>query len=528
MDSGKALTDAEGPAANGEKAPPELCSELSGLMKGSEATTEPYAPVPTDSFEGNRRRGVKEVHVSFSEPLVDAMASPGVEDANGDSEPKASSSSSSSRCCRCCKCIGTGLTTCTLAGLLGAAAWLYHSELLALLGLGRTELLAPMPPKPAPLPAPRPPPPRRRSDICNVTALIPRPRPPRLWHLGPGWKRACEIKNGKSNFRARNWCWVAVKNGCHTNLKAHRSWALLQDMAATWGDAPPRSVEPFDPLEHPELCDDPKKGRTRHWTDEERSEAREWFRNHVAVYVLGLFSDKDRWNKISKRLKDLRIWAQHIPGVDMRDKVAMETAKKNGWVPHGFNFSHAQAVAYRPEHNMGSMTGTLGCASAHFKAQSQVLADGLPLAVVFEDDSWPAEDFVERLWSLVKSELPCDWEVAALYSRCPYGSCVSEHLSRVWPDANEPAWRCRHGVNWGMQAVLYRTEVLERVRALWQKTVFREERPHCMDVDVALASISDQVGFYAVPAVQDPGFLFETDGPSVRWELNVEADKNQR
>mmetsp|Transcript_144259 Transcript_144259/g.402049 ORF Transcript_144259/g.402049 Transcript_144259/m.402049 type:complete len:517 (-) Transcript_144259:186-1736(-) len=372
------------------------------------------------------------------------------------------------------------------------------------------------------LPAKRPRMPPKRSDMCNITAPIPRPRPPRSWQVGPGWKRACELKTrSKDSFVERNWCWIGVKEGCHSYLKAHHPWAVLQNMAASWGDAPPRSVEPFDPLENPSICDDPNKGRTRRWTAQESAEAREWFRNHVAVYVLGLFSDMERWKEISERLHDLRIWATHIPGVDMRNPGAMELAKADGWIPQEFNFSHAQAVAYRPEHNMGPILGTLGCASAHFKAQTKVMADGLPLAVVFEDDSWPTEDFVERLWSLVREELPCDWEVTALYSRCPYGLCVSSHLSRVQPDGNEPDWRCRHGVNWGMQAVLYRTEVLPRVQKLWKRTVFDEQRPHCMDVDVALASISDKVGFYAVPAVQDPGFLKETNHPSLRWNINV-------
>merc|ERR1719325_304372 len=71
-----------------------------------------------------------------------------------------------------------------------------------------------------------------------------------------------------------------------------------------------------------------------------------------------------------------------------------------------------------------------------------------------------------------------------------------------------------------MQGALYRTSKLPRLREKWQRTVFHEEWPHCMDVDVALASISDQVSFYAVPAVQDPGFLYETNHRSARWDIN--------
>jgi len=150
----------------------------------------------------------------------------------------------------------------------------------------------------------------------------------------------------------------------------------------------------------------------------------------------------------------------------------------------------------------------------------RAMNSGSPLAVVLEDDSWIEDDFVPRLWSLVKEEVPCDWEVVALNSRCGYGKCISRQLMRVQPDRNEPAWRCRHGVNWGMHGVLYRTSTLQRVQERWKQTVFNESRPHCLDVDVALASISDQVKFYAVPACLNPGFLREMNMASSRFGIN--------
>jgi len=321
----------------------------------------------------------------------------------------------------------------------------------------------------------------------------------------------------------RNWCWVGFKAKCHVNLKSHKSWATFQDMAAQEGIAPPASDAPFQPLKHPEVCDRPEFGEMRVFTKEEKLISREWFKNHVAVYVLNLPTDTERWDMISKRLAELEIWATRVPGVDMRVPGALWAAKHMGWVPRNFNFSQAQAFAYTKKHAMGSILGTLGCASAHFKVQTKVIADGSPLAIVFEDDSWPTEDFIPRLWSLVREELPCDWDVVALLTRCPYGKCVSKHLTRVQPDANEPDWRCRQGVNWGMHAILYRTDRLAKVQQIWKETVFNEARPHCMDVDVALASISDRVGFYAVPAVQDPGFVKETNHPSARWNINQGA-----
>merc|ERR1712190_196043 len=52
-----------------------------------------------------------------------------------------------------------------------------------------------------------------------------------------------------------------------------------------------------------------------------------------------------------------------------------------------------------------------------------------------------------------------------------------------------------------------------------------ETRPHCLDIDVALASISDSVGFYAVPAAQNPGFLHEVSEGSSRVDINFQKMK---
>jgi len=361
-------------------------------------------------------------------------------------------------------------------------------------------------------------------ELCNAQAPLNPGEPLRAWQLGPLWRRSCEAKNlGDAQPQERNWCWIGIKQKCHWNLKAHFSWTTLQHMAAEGGAAPPVRDEPFHPLEHPELCDRPENGVARKFTVAENVNARAWFEANVATYVLNLPTDRERWDMVSARLQDLDIKAKRVSGVDMRKPSQLEKAKQEGWVVDAFNFSHAQEVAYLPEQNMGSILGTLGCAAAHFKAQATIIADGIPMGLVIEDDSWLADDFVPRLWSLVLEELPCDWQVVALYSRCPYGKCISPHLARVQPDANEPAWRCRQGVNWGMHAILYRTETLAEVQQLWKQTVFNEEVPHCMDVDVALASISDQVRFYVVPNVQDPGFVKETNHRSARWDINQAA-----
>jgi len=359
-------------------------------------------------------------------------------------------------------------------------------------------------------------------EICNVQASVPQVSSHR-WNLSSAWRRVCEVKNNKDKqfSGGRNWCWVGIKNHCHWNLKLHQPWSHYQKKAEEDGTGPPLSEEAdFHPLEKPDICDRPELGEERQWTVAQKLLAREWFRDHVAVYVISLPTAVSRWKMIKGRLDQLQIHATRVAGVDMRVPGALATAKAAGFVPLDYNFTRAQENAYSHRQVMGSVLGTMGCAAAHFKVQLKAIADGGPIAVVMEDDSWPSEDFVERLWSLVREELPCDWEVVSLLSRCGHGQCVSPHLMRVQPDVNEPAWRCHAGVNWGMHAVAYRTESLPRLQKTWKRAVFDEKRPHCMDVDVALASISDEVGFYAVPSVQAPGFVTESNHRSARWDIN--------
>lgn len=364
---------------------------------------------------------------------------------------------------------------------------------------------------------------------CNLTAPVPKVSKPRAWRLGVAWRRVCEQKQKRDRRPwypfERNWCWVGFKAECHAKLKSHRSWTTIQETAAQEGNTPPVSRAPFFPLEFPEVCDRPHFGMSKTWTQEEWSKSYAWGKQNVAVYVLNLPQDSKRWETISARLEVLNIKAHRVLGVDMRIPGSLWTAKHAGWVPNDFRFEHAQQVANEPRQQMGSILGTLGCASAHFKVQTKAIIDNSPIAVVLEDDSWLEDDFIPRLWNMVTTELPCDWEAVALMSRCPYGVCVSPHLVRVQPDGNEPAWRCRQGVNWGMHGVMYRIETLPSLQEKWKAAVFDEMRPHCMDVDVALASISDKVGFYAVPAVQKPGFLREMDEGSSRFDINMGAQR---
>lgn len=237
-------------------------------------------------------------------------------------------------------------------------------------------------------------------------------------------------------------------------MKTPQPWIKYRTSAALSGNAPFPLDDAFDGLKHPHVCDRPSQGMPIPYATEEEQLAGQWFNDTVAVYVLNLRNYTQRWEMISRRLRELNIKAERVFGVDMQD------------------------VSY--------------------------LHDG----------------FVVRLWRLISQELPCDWDIVQLLGRCPYGECISQHLARVQPDANEPKWRCRAGVNLGMHATLYRPERLSAVQERWKRAVFNEHQPHCLDIDVGLASISDEVGYYSVPASQTPGLLKEMDLDSARSDFN--------
>lgn len=368
------------------------------------------------------------------------------------------------------------------------------------------------------------------NEICNASApLTDMNWAPRGWDVSVGDRIQCESRNRVNptwkSLRYenwdRNWCWVAVKEMCHDHLKTPKSWSTYRDLAYRAGLAPSRHFSPFDGLQNPEVCDGAKHGIQKSYFKEEASLALKWFHRNVKVYVLNLPKFYNRWDIITKRLHDLQIDAIRVIGVDMMEPNAYSDAVRNGWIAPDFDMKAAQANAFQPQNDMGHILGTVGCAAAHFKAQSQILKDSPHLAIVLEDDSWLMDNFVTNLWRIVTQELPCDWDVLQLLGRCAYGKCISEHLARIQPDANEPADLCHQGVNWGFHGVLYRTAHLEKVQALWKKHVFNPKTPHCLDIDVALASISDKVNYYSVPNSQHPPLIKEMDLGSVRASINL-------
>jgi len=345
---------------------------------------------------------------------------------------------------------------------------------------------------------------------CNVSLSPPQHlfTVPRHWEVPLNISSVCRMQHGNQHWspEERNWCWVAAKAQCNRLKRLKQPWMDVFALAKH-SSAVPASTPAYAPLEVPELCDSARLGESQRWTSSEVTDSSTWFAENVAVYVLNLPQDIERWDRISARLTVLNIAASHVNGVDLRATETLLAAKKAGLVPEHFSLEAVEASAALPRQNFRGVVGTAGAAVAHLSAYARAISDNMPLTLVLEDDALLTDDFMPRLRRLVTAELPCDWEVTSLSTSCPFGRCVSQHLMRLQPDINEPAERCRIGVNFGAWGMLYRTERLPEVRRMLSSAIFDTARPGCLNIDVALASISDQVAYYAVPAVQLPGCL---------------------
>lgn len=354
----------------------------------------------------------------------------------------------------------------------------------------------------------------------------------------PDWGRKCQSMEPPPSLTATpRWpgqdnCWGWVKKiGCYETNSAN-DWLRAQELAALQSRAPDPKEYTMEAVRSPHMCMRVGHGaELTNVTKEERRAAAAWLNDHVSIYVLNIAADTERLSTMAETMDRLGIQWSRIPGVDMRLDGALQTAQKIGFVPPDFDFAEAQAAADTDYQGMGGILGTVGCAAAHLNAMKVALGNHRlspqrEMAIIFEDDVRPNVDFAVKLQRLLATEAPCDWAAISLRSRCPYGECVSEHLTRVLPDGNEPEDRCRHGVNYGFFAMLYRLEVLPALRARLADRVWDASAPRCLDVDVALASISDQVAYYAVPFMQEPGFVVEESHGSARFDTNMASDGN--
>lgn len=371
-----------------------------------------------------------------------------------------------------------------------------------------------------------------RVDLCDATAAVPVSLPPHAFHMSSVWRKRCQARPNRASeasWSGRNWCWASVKGQCLYDSKGHATWQQSQEIVARQGLAPPVGEVLFTPITSRQACERLTWATPDEITPtvSEISEATLWLNSHVYVMVLNLPTAIQRWRVISRHLDSLGIKYRRSPAVDMSAKGAYEDAKKSGDMPDAFDFEAAQKIAQSQYQGKGGIVGTVGVATAHLRTIRRAIAGAKnhskSMVLVIEDDAELATDFAARLMRLVQTEIPCDWHALSLKSRCAYGQCVTPHLARVWPDGNEPADRCRQGVNIGFYAMLYRAEALPYIQERMRRRVWDASTPHCLDVDVALASISDQVAYYAVPSFLQPAMLREGHMGSSRFAIN-EAD----
>jgi len=367
------------------------------------------------------------------------------------------------------------------------------------------------------------------SSVCATFVPIPHLHSP-VFEFSDEDDWACFNELVRTGFAAggyrktRKWCWVGIKEfGCHEHWPDRLTWRQMADDAARKAIAVPRG---FSPLTNAQVCDQQVLGGLVDWSRKDLTQAKVWFDKNVAVYVLSLPSSTARRAAATECMTQAFVQFEFVDGVDVRQPNAIESAKQEGLIPDSYNFQYAQEEAYKQGMGkFGSISGTLGCASGHFRAQLQGKKSlpSKPLSLVFEDDICPSTDLIPRLWRLVHQELPCDWQVMSLRSMCPLGHCISPHLTRVLPDINEPMSRCHHSGNYGFFGMLYRMDEIESVQKAMKSVVFNETHPMCLDVDVALAAVSDEVRYYGVPSSHDPGFLRELPEGSNRVSINFQV-----
>ncbi|CAE8591733.1 unnamed protein product, partial [Polarella glacialis] len=286
-------------------------------------------------------------------------------------------------------------------------------------------------------------------SFCNVSVPTGRWQSPRAFgseELGEDWMTACKALkpiDGGLDWPGRNWCWVATK---HRACYGQHSWLEAQELAAADGKAPKPQEVILPALLRSQLCDrrelgsDSVDSASPSKVKAEKEEADEWLRRNVAVYVVNLPSAGQRWRRISDRLQELGISATRVPGVDVSEPGALERAQKDGLLPGSWKFRTMEQSLYRLLVNSSAKTatrfindyglGTVGCAAAHLRAMRAAARESeRPLALILEDDTWLVDDFALKLRRLVLREAPCDWEVISLRSQCPYGECISEHLT---------------------------------------------------------------------------------------------------
>lgn len=335
-----------------------------------------------------------------------------------------------------------------------------------------------------------------RQETCSSEAGDP---PPQFKAWKATSSRCQQLRNELSSRESTRKldCWEVLVSTC----------AALgeKNCGSTWKEALSGAShrlrmpldEPKYPLDDISLCGG-KSGISRSWTFEERRKAKSWFERNVQVYVLEMpglvLSDK---HETIFDLTQHGLEAAHVAGFDLLSSSDLEAAHFSGSVPTAFNETLLRDQAY-----------AISKAASHFHIQNLASTSPAPkpIALVLEDGVGLATDFREKVWALIQEEIPCDWDVLSLSSSCPAGRCISPHLARIGPHPDENQ-QCDKTVSGGFGGILYRSAAVADFRKRWMEVAFDANHPNCLNLDASLKALSDEVAFYAVPAVQTPRIL---------------------
>jgi hypothetical protein len=261
---------------------------------------------------------------------------------------------------------------------------------------------------------------------------------------------------------------------------------------------------PLGGLADAELCEDRHLGET---PAGDSQDAIAWFRNMIALYVLHRQGHLVQLSWIEDKLVQMQLDYKVVDRTDLTGGAYVELMNR-GLVPKNYSIHKAQEVAHTKYQDMGTITDLVFNTVTHMDMLKRIDTEReKPISMVITEGTLLTSNFAMRVKQLITEGTPCDWQVINLKAKVPVGKCVSEHLYRVVPDGNEPEDRCREGSNLGMSAMLYLTDAVQGLRSRLESVVWDDKRPQCLQMDAALASISDKVSYYAVPWLQTPGLV---------------------
>lgn len=105
----------------------------------------------------------------------------------------------------------------------------------------------------------------------------------------------------------------------------------------------------------------------------------------MKVFVINLDRNRERLESVSGRLAERGVTFERFPAVDGR---ALDPAERRRC------YSPVRTAFVRGH---GLLSGELGCALSHLGVYRKMVADGLDIACVLEDDAFPEPDFVTAL-----------------------------------------------------------------------------------------------------------------------------------